>query len=586
MKLLHITLILSFFIGLFGFSQNNMQITNPEAENILFGNYDPDVYLPSVIINHPDSILHGIINDVSSDNMISYLEHIDGFYNRNSGSDTLSDIHGIGAARTWMYQKFEEISADNENRLIVTYLTFIRDICGQDFHKNVLGLLPGLDTSNKEILIVEGHFDTRCEGVCDTACYSPGMDDNGSGTVLVVELARIMSRYAFNQTIVFTLTTAEDQGLFGAKAFANYLWQNDLVAKAVLNNDVVGGIACGNTSSPPSCPYMDHIDSTHVRIFSHSMWDDSAAVSPSKQLARYIKLHQEEKINPLLDTPMDINIIIYEDRIGRSGDHKPFRQRGYPAIRFCSQNEHGDGSGTPPDRQHTTTDILGLDISVPPDGIIDSFFVDPGYLRRNAISNGVNLGWLAISPPTPDPVYEIIPQGVKITVQGNDTIYQHYRVGVRPKGSGSLYFDTVYTFINTTELIIENLDDGKDYYFSVMNVDNGVESLFTDEETLFITGMNGLNARSFGILLLQNQPNPVKGYTEFILEAKEELAGKNAFIVINDILGKEIERLSFTITPGTIKVKFSNQKSFSGIYTYSLEIDGKSIQTKKIIFYH
>ncbi len=583
MKRLFISMLVVFLFTL-GYAQNYIQITNPEAENILFGNYDPENYSPSIIINHPDSILQGIVKNVSSDNMISYLEHVDSFYNRNSGSDTLSETQGIGAARTWMYNIFKEISADNENRLVVTYMTFVRDICGQDFHKNVLGVLPGLDTTNKEILIVEGHFDTRCEGVCDTSCYSPGMDDNGSGTVLVMELARIMSRYSFNQTVVFTLTTGEDQGLFGAKAFANYLYQYGLVAKAVLNNDVVGGIACGNTSSPPSCPYMDHIDSTHVRIFSHSMWDDSAAVSPSKQLARYIKLHQDERINPLLDTPMEINIIISEDRVGRSGDHIPFRQRGYPAIRFCSQNEHGNGTGTPPDRQHTTNDVLGLDTSVPPDGIIDSFFVDRGYLRRNTISNGVNLGWLAISPPTPDPVYDLIPHGVKITIQGNDTIYQHYRVGVRSNGSGSLYFDTVYTFLNTTDLIVDDLTDGKEYYISVMNVENGVESLLTDEETLIISGIEGIHNKRNGIRLIQNQPNPVKEYTEFVIEANENLSGKKAYIVIMDMLGREIERLDFFITPGVMKIKFVNSSSLTGIHTYTLEMNGKAIQTKKIVF--
>ena len=336
-------------------------------------------------------------------------------------------------------------------------MDFDVNVCGQFHHRNVLAVLPGLDTTNKEIMLIEGHFDTRCLGVCDTSCYSPGMEDNGSGTVLVMELARIMSRYAFDHTILFASVTGEDQGLYGSNALSLYMKNKNVRIRSVFNNDVIGGIICGQTSSPPSCPGLNAIDSTHVRIFSFSMYNDTSWNSPHKQLARYIRLHQEERINPLLSTPMTVDIIVSEDRGGRSGDQIPFRQRGYTAIRFCSKNEHGNGSGTPPDRQHTSGDILGLDTTVPPDGVIDSFFVDPNYLRRNIIMNGVNLGWLAIAPPSPLPEFILTGDTVTITMHDADTVYRHYRIGIRSRGSGSLYFDTVYTFINTTQILISGL---------------------------------------------------------------------------------------------------------------------------------
>ena len=572
------------FQGFFVSAQYNMEFSNPEAEAVFFGNYNPDNYLPSVVINHPDSILFGVVNDVSKDSLYHYLEHIDSYYNRNSGSDTVSETNGIGAVRRWIHKKLVEVSGQNENRLLVTYLTFDANICGQYVHRDVIGILPGLDTSNKEILVIEGHYDTRCEGVCDTSCYSPGMEDNGSGTVLVMELARIMSKYAFNHTILFTLTTGEDQGLYGAKALAWHLWQNDLEVKAVLNNDMIGGVICGNTSSPPSCPYMNHVDSTHVRIFSKSSWDDSSAVSPHKQLARYIQMNQVERINPLLATPMNINIIISEDRVGRSGDHIPFRERGYTAIRFCSQNEHGNGSGTPPDRQHTTNDILGVDTTVPPDGIIDSFYVDMGYLRRNSIMNGVNLGLLAISPPTPSPAYMPIPHGVEIQIQGADTVYKHYRVGVRSKGSGTLNFDSILTFQNTTSLIIDYLPEDKECYFSVANVNNGVESLFSSEYTTMIVGTNEIRQLSEQISLYQNQPNPVTSSTEFVILSQRDQIGNNTCITINDLMGRVVQRLNLTLSKGKNKIRFQNNSGLQGVYTYSLLIDNQVIKTRKIVF--
>lgn len=584
MKKIYFILVCFSFSVLNGFTQSNMHITNPEAEAIIFGNYDPQAYLASTIINHPDSILLGIVNDISKDSLQAYLEKIDSYYNRNSGSDTLSETHGIGAVRRWIYSKLEDISASNENRLITSYLKFELEICGQTSHKDVMGILPGKDTTQKEILIIEGHYDTRCEGACDTACYSPGMEDNGSGTVLVLELARIMSKYTFDQTIVFTLTTAEDQGLYGARALANYLWMNNLDVKVCFNNDVIGGIICGNTSSPPSCPGLNDIDSTHVRIFSYSSWNDSTKISPHKQLARYVKMHQIERINPLLDTPMDINIILSEDRTGRSGDHIPFRQRGYTAIRFSSQNEHGNGSGTPPDRQHTTTDILGVDTDIPPDGIIDSFYVDMGYLRRNAITNGVNLGWLANSPPKPQPVFNPVPSGMEITMTGADSLYQHYRVGIRSQGSGTLYFDTILTFVNNTNLIVSDLTEDKEYYISVCNVNNGIEGLFSDEFTTLVVGSEEQNVLDYGIYLLKSQPNPTRNDCDFIILSHLADKVNTAFIVITDLTGKEIQRIETSVDTGIRRIHFENSNGLKGLFFYSLIIDHKIIQTRKIVF--
>ena len=87
-----------------GLGQTNITLSNPEALQILVGNYNPGNYTPTVIINHPDSILYGIVNGVSKDTLISYLMKIDSYYNRNTGSDTLSETRGIGAVRRWIHK--------------------------------------------------------------------------------------------------------------------------------------------------------------------------------------------------------------------------------------------------------------------------------------------------------------------------------------------------------------------------------------------------------------------------------------------------------------------------------------------------
>jgi hypothetical protein len=563
--------------------QSNITVSNPEVQQVLTGSYDPAAYTPSVIINASDSILQGIVNGVSKDTLQKWLQKIDSYHNRNTGSDTVSQVNGIGAVRRWIHGKFGEFSAENENRLLVTWMDFDLNICGMGHHRNVLAVLPGLDTTQKDILVIEGHFDTRCQGACDTACYSPGMEDNGSGTVLVMELARIMSRYAFGHTIMFANVTGEDQGLYGAKALSTWLKNNGVKVKSCFNNDVIGGIICGMTSSPPSCPGFNNIDSTHVRIFSFSNFSDSAAISPHKQLARYVKMHQIERINPLLSTPMEINIIIAEDRTGRSGDHIPFRQKGYTAIRFTSQNEHGNGSGTPPDRQHTSDDILGLDLSVPPDGIIDTFFVDMNYLRRNAIMNGVNLGFLALSPPMPDPVFTPVDDGMQINMTGKDSLYLDYRVGVRSDNSGTLYFDTVYHFTGTSQMFIPGLDPDGEYYFSVANVSNDFESLFCAEFSLFPVGIRSQVKHDWGIRLEHNTPNPFSDRTAIGITVNENEFYPNAAIVITDISGRVIARLPVSLKPGLNEVEYRNNGNLKGMYIYSLCIGDKPVCSEKMV---
>ena len=94
-------------------------VSNPEAEAVILGNYNPASYTPAEIINHADSILHGVVDRVSSDTMMAWLQHIDSYHNRNTGSDTVSETSGIGAVRRWLFNKFQQISATNENRLLV-----------------------------------------------------------------------------------------------------------------------------------------------------------------------------------------------------------------------------------------------------------------------------------------------------------------------------------------------------------------------------------------------------------------------------------------------------------------------------------
>lgn len=557
-------------------AQTNILITNAQADNVLKGQYDPASYASSNPITDKNLIINGIMSGVNPDSLKSYLFQMNDFGTRNTASDTVSNTTGIGAARSWAFSKFEEFSAINENRLEVGFLQFDQLICTMDRHKNIFAVLPGADTTNHEVLFIEGHIDSRCDDECDITCDALGMEDNASGSALVLELARVMSQFTFDHTIVFLLTIGEEQGLYGANAFSQYCVDNGIPVKAVFNNDVVGGVICGQTSSAPSCPGLNDVDSTNVRLFSAGMNN-----SPHKQLARYTKLQYQEEGLSLANVPMTVHIMSGEDRVGRGGDHIPFRQDGFNAIRTCSANEHGDAGVGPgyTDRQHTVEDILGVDTTG--DGEIDSFFVDFNYLGRNAVINGIACGMAANSPKVPSFNIPITTDST-ITVEITDqTQYSTYRIALRTSTND---WDTVYT---TNSLITAiAIPQSIWYHLSVASVDDeGIESLFSEEQMLLQSWLSieEEKEKEEGLQLMQNKPNPFDESTTIAVYASKDY-GTTGEVIIRDLEGVVISKLPITLNEGVNEVLYQHGYGAQGVYSYTLMVKGNAIDTKRMIF--
>lgn len=560
-------------------AQTNIISTNVTAEEVMLGNYLPSDYVATNVIDDHDAIFQGIQNEINPDSLKALIIKMASFQNRNTGSDTISAVTGIGAARNWAYSKFQQYSAASDNRLIPSFLQFDQLICGQNQHRNTFAVLPGTDVADNKVIIIEGHFDSRCDVSCDTSCLAQGIEDNASGSALVMELARVMSKYTFKNTFVFMLTIGEEQGLYGASAFSQYALDNDMNIEAVLNNDVIGGIICGATSSGPSCPGLNDIDSTQVRFFSYGGFN-----SPHKQLSRFIKLEYKEELLPLVTVPMQLTIMSAEDRIGRGGDHIPFRQDDFNAMRFTSANEHGDagvGAGYT-DRQHTSDDILGLDTNN--DMTIDSFFVDFNYLARNAVINGVSGAVIAIGPQQPDFDIATYDDGgpafvIKITDQ---TQYDKYRVAIRSLTND---WDSVYTINGIIDTIYPPVQ--ATYYVSVASVDaDNLESLFSHEVYVPLgqVSIDGYDRPTKDVELLQNKPNPFDETTIIGVRISKDMAYKEAWIIIRDIQGKEVERLPIDLAEGISEVSYEHGYGKTGIFSYTLVIDNEEKGTLRMIF--
>jgi hypothetical protein len=559
-----------------GYAQTNIKVSTVQADNILKGNFNPSLYLPSNPESDFKKVIQAIQNQVKPDSLHKLLLKLEGFKNRNTASDTVSDSIGIGAARRWVYQQFEQLSSLRENRLQTAYLEFNHNgICSQSggLYKNIFTVLPGTDTSNHELVIIEGHIDSRCENVCDLTCFAEGMEDNATGTALVMELARVMSQYSFPNTIVFLITIGEEQGLYGAEAFAKYCKSNSIPIRAVLNNDVIGGIICGETSSPPSCPGLNDIDSTQVRIFSFGK-----NKSKHKGLARYIKMQYQEELLPIVSVPMLVSIMNAEDRTNRGGDHIPFRQEGFSAVRFTSANEHGNANPVSgyTDRQHSTRDVLGVDTDS--DGIVDSFFVDFNYLSRNAVINGVAAAVAAKGIAVPN--YTVSSSGGKLFVHFNPLSSGAYKIGIRTLSND---FNAIYTSSDTL-FEVPNVSADSLYFISAAYMDaEGYESLFGEE--IMTDVVSGVKLESLAqVELLNTFPNPFDESTTITAHFADIKRVKSASIHIQSADGKLLKQIDFSPKLGLNEILYNHGYNATGILYYTLFINGEKISTKRMVF--
>ncbi len=569
------------FITLLAFplsSQTNFLVTNTLADSVLNGNYNPADYAAGAVIDDPALIATEINARISPDSLKSYIKALSSFGNRNTGSDTVSSSWGIGAARRWVLSQFQAFSAENEDRLLTGYFQFDRTICSVGRHRNIMAVLPGTDPDPNGVILVEGHIDSRCEVLCDIACLAEGVEDNASGTALVMDLARVLSRYSFKNTIVFMVVIGEEQGLYGAEAFAIYCQNNNIPLRAVLNNDVIGGVICGETSSPPSCSGYNNIDSTSVRLFSSGAFN-----SPHKQLARYIKLQYQENLLATAAVPMNVRIMSPEDRTGRGGDHIPFRSRGYPAMRFTAANEHGDAGidANYDDRQHSTRDVLGVDTDN--DGEVDSFFVQFNYLARNTVINGNALAMMARGVRTPAD-FTGIRSGSSLLLEINDPdTLGAYRVALRTTTND---WDTVYTLAGSTTGVFPCNPTGA-LFVSVARVDEtDIESLFSIEKLILISATEEADeeAAEKPIRLFQNRPNPFDESTWISFWVNEVPTYRKAMIQVVDMSGKMIQELTVELKQGMNELMYTHGYGVRGTFQYALLIDGKAVDARKMVF--
>jgi Zn-dependent M28 family amino/carboxypeptidase len=243
-----------------------------------------------------------------------------------------------------------------------------------------------------DVVIIQGHIDSRVSDVMNFTADAPGANDDGSGVAAVIEAARVLSKHRFPGTIVYAALSGEEQGLYGGRVLANYAKAQGWNVIAVLNNDIIGG-TCG---SDGVC------DSTHARVLSegprsqgqeqladatHSLGGEND--SPSRNISRYL-----DSLADRLKIGLDVRQIWRTDRFGRGGDHIPFLELGYPAVRISVAVENYDWQHQ--DLRTQNGKRYGDTID----------HVDFPYLAKMTKLNVAALASIASAPPPPEPKVE------------------------------------------------------------------------------------------------------------------------------------------------------------------------------------
>jgi hypothetical protein len=421
------------------------------------------------VIVKKDPEIESMIKEINADSLKANMYKLVSFGTRNTLSTQGNATRGIGAARRWILSRFNEYAKQSEGRLtaFIDTVTYISD--GKRVNRpinlgNVVATLKGTDPNDHRIFIMSGHMDNMRTSVMDSVGDAPGANDDGSGTVAVMECARVMSKHKFPATIIFVTVAGEEQGLLGAYFMAKKAKKENWAIEAVLNNDIMGS----NNSNETNI-----IENTKVRVFSEglSVMDTGKAAMQirnlglendgrSRQLARYIKEIGERYIDN-----MQIVMIYRNDRFLRGGDHTSFVENGFAAVRFTEMNENFT-------RQHQDVrNENGIAYGDLPEHI------DFEYLRKNSGINLANLSNLAKAPP--------IPEEVKIDVKKlSNTTFLYWKA---PKtGNAKGYYilmrettSPVWQKKMYTEALEARLPYSKDnYFFAVQSVNEfGNESL-------------------------------------------------------------------------------------------------------------
>lgn len=183
---------------------------------------------PQLVAAGADTMLQRLVKQVSDSTIGAYLRRLEAFRSRYSFSDS------IVPARQWLFRTFQGFGYTN--------VRFDPFPWFNTTQLNVVATKPGTHKTPR-LIIVGGHYDSVVYDGGNAAVYAPGVDDNGSGTVGTLEVARVLAGEELETTVLFIPFAGEEQGLGGSQHFAENALNQGLPIDLVLNMDMIANVS-------------------------------------------------------------------------------------------------------------------------------------------------------------------------------------------------------------------------------------------------------------------------------------------------------------------------------------------------------
>ncbi len=399
------------------------------AVSLSMGSHASRAQTPAIAPTATTTVIEPVLAAIEPVGIQRNIEKLVSFGTRHTLSDTVSETRGIGAARRWIKGEMERCATTSGGRMTVAFDSHLhpasRRIPQPVEIVNVVATLKGTAVPER-VIVVSGHYDSRASDVMDATSDAPGANDDASGSAAVLAMACAFAPHRFPATLVFMNVAAEEQGLLGAENFAQRARADKRNIIAMVTNDIIGSpvgdqgqrndqqvrlFADGfspllkmflDAQKPITTVPQSDEEATaalelrkSLEIIARSGGDDD---TPTSQLGRYLK-EAGERYQP----GVTVRLITRRDRFLRGGDHLPFLERGFAAVRFTEPFENFAHQ-----HQNVRTEN-GVQFGDLPQ------FVDYPYIARVARINAAGLASLALAPAAPAEV------GIDVSGLTNDT---------------------------------------------------------------------------------------------------------------------------------------------------------------------
>lgn len=185
--------------------------------------YKPPLTVTKSALTYSGGI-DSLVNLVSEDSLRTWVQRLQNFHTRYSYSDS------VIKARDWLYDKMVSFGIDS---------VWFHHYYWDSHQYNVVATVVGTAKPDK-VIVVGGHYDSVVYGSgTNPYTWAPGADDNATGTVAALEMARIIAQNPLPVTVMFVPFAQEEQGLIGSDHFAEYLHNNNADVELMINSDMI-----------------------------------------------------------------------------------------------------------------------------------------------------------------------------------------------------------------------------------------------------------------------------------------------------------------------------------------------------------